>query len=362
MPSGKYSQLKRKSMQTVNPHSENFNQFENARLFARLQKKFTPKPYWKQYQILRVVVLLASYLFNALSAATAAALVYFFLFEMIGSVVASGVLTAAGLAILEIAKRETTGRFFNALLQFGRFSAGLAAIVVLLAALSVASSYFGAQRLVIEFTPPAQQISGDSLTAARDQITRIDKEISETRRQTWNGKITAPAQRTIERLNAQKETALAELVRQQQRIDSKNDAAETTHQTTTTAAAAQFGAFTLVCELLFILAAFYLEYYDYRSFAEHTKRPAEQTTGDAKNGSLAGELLNGSARPAAVANLRADDYRLTKNVQPGNTRSCEHCGKGYEYRHTKQKYCCDACRIESWQNRTGKEIRRRSFT
>lgn len=350
---------------TVNPHSEHFSKFQNARLFARLQKKFTPKPYWKQYQILRVVVLASSYLFNALSAATAAALVYFFLFGMIDNVLTAGVLTAAALAILEIAKRETSSRFFNALLQFGKFSAGLAAIVVLLAALSVTSSYFGAQRLVVEFTPPAQQISGDSLTAPlRDQIATIDQQISDARKQTWKGKITATAQRTIERLTRQKETALAELVRQQQRIDNKNDTTDTIHQATTTATAAHFGAFTLVCELLFILAAFYLEYYDYRSFAEHCKQPEtgeKQATDGVKIGSLAGDLLNGSPRPAAVANLRVDENRLTKIVTTGDTvRKCEYCGKRYEYRHAKQKYCCDDCRIRAWQDRTGKEIKRRN--
>lgn len=356
--------------QTENPHSEHFTQFQNARLFTRLQKKFTPKPYWRQYQILRVVVLVASYLFNALSAATAAALVYFFLFGMIGSAAAAGVLTAAALAIVELAKRETTTRFFNVLLQFGKFSAGLAAIVLLLAILSVGSSYFGAQRIVTEFTPKAQQISSDSITAPlRAQIAQIDQQISETRKQRWQGKITAPAQRTIERLTRQKETALAELVRQQQRADHKNDTSEAIHETTTTATASQFGAFTLLCELLFILAAFYLEYYDYRSYAEHCKRPAgdQQISGDGGNGSgkhsLAGELLNGSPRPATgVANLRVNDTQTIIVTDNGTgARTCEYCGKQYEYRHSKQKFCCDGCRVSAWQQRTGKTLNRRFY-
>ena len=350
---------------TTNPHAEHFSEFQNTRLFDRLQQKFTPKPYWKQYRILRVVVLASSYLFNALSAATAAALVYFFLFGMIGNVLASGVLTASLLAVLEIAKRETTGRLFNGILQYNKFSAGLAASVILLAALSVSSSYFGAQRLVVEFTPPAQQINPDSLTTPlRQQIATIDQQISEARKQTWKGKPTAPAQRTIERLTRQKETALAEMVRQQQRIDAKNDTTEQVHQATTTATAGQFAAFTLVCEILFLLAAFYLEYYDYRSYAEHCKGPALSTdrpTAATAGVNLAGEFLNGSKRPTAVAHLRADENRLTKIVTTsGNLRSCDHCGNPYEHRHQKQKFCGDSCRIAAWQDKTGKEIRRRT--
>lgn len=348
---------------TTNPHAEHFSEFQNTRLFDRLQQKFTPKPYWKQYQILRIVVLAASYLFNALSAATAAALVYFFLFGMIGNALASGVLTAALLAVLEIAKRETTGRLFNGILQFSKFSAGLASAVVVLAALSVTSSYFGAQRLVVEFTPPAQQINVDSLTTPlREQIALIDRQTADARKQTWKGKTTAAAQRTIERLTRQKETALAELVRQQQRIDAKNDTTEHIHQETTTANAAKFAAFTLVCEILFILAAFYLEYYDYRSYAEHCKNPIPERPNTSTAGvNIAPDFLNGNKRPTAVANLRADENRLTKIVATsGNLRSCDHCGNQYEHRHAKQKYCCDSCRIQAWQDKTGKEIKRRT--
>lgn len=350
---------------TVNPHSEHFSQFQNARLFDRLQKKFTPKPYWKQYQILRGVVLASSYLFHVLSAATAAALVFLFIHGVTQSAIVSGVLTAVVLAALEIAKRITSTRLFSSFLQFGKLSAGLALSALCLSALSTAAAYFGAHRAVVEWTPPAQQISVDSLTAPlRDQIATIDQQISDARKQTWKGKITAPAQRTIERLTRQKETALAELVRQQQRIDGKNDTTETIHQETTQINASGFALFTLTSEILLLLAIFYLEFYDYRSFAEHCKRPAagdQQATDGVKVGSLAGELLNGSPRPAAVAKLRVDENRLTKIVTTGDTvRKCEHCGKRYEYRHAKQKYCCDNCRIEAWQSRTGKEIKRRT--
>lgn len=340
---------------TVNPHSEHFNEFENVRLFERLQKKFTPKPYWKEYQVLRGVVLVTSFIFHLLSAATAAALVFLFIKGITQSVIIAAVLTATILAALEIAKRITSTRLFSSLMQFGKLSVGLAAAALALSALSTTAAYYGAHRAVTEWTPPAQHIDGDSITGPlRQQIAQIDKQISDTRKQTWKGKITAPAQVTIERLNRQRETALAEITRQQTRIDAKNDAAESGHKTTTEGNAAGFALFTLASEILLLLAIWYLEFYDYRSFAEHCKRP---TTGG-KLESI-GVPLNGAQRQPIVANLRTNENRLTKIVTaPTDPRKCEFCGNGYQYGHNKQKYCCDECRISAWQSRTGKTVKK----
>lgn len=342
---------------TTNPHSENFTKFENTRLFDRLQKKFTPKPYWKQYQVLRVVVLASSYLFNLLSAATAAALIYFFLVGMIGNEIASGIFTALLLGVLEIAKRETTGRLFNGILQFSKFSAALAGAVLLLTVLSVASSYFGSKRLVTEFTPQAQQISADSLTAPlRAQLDAISTQKKQAAAQTWKGKITAPALRTIERLTKQEETILAELARVQTRIDGKNDSTETEHKADTTNTAGKFALFTLICELLFLLAAFYLEYYDYRSYAEKCKRPAPAPA------ALDADILPPAPPVNRVYHLRADENRIyTKIVQPptaDNLRTCEHCAQPYTYKHAKQRFCSEQCRINAWQQQTGRTVKK----
>jgi Zn finger protein HypA/HybF involved in hydrogenase expression len=65
---------------------------------------------------------------------------------------------------------------------------------------------------------------------------------------------------------------------------------------------------------------------------------------------------------AFVANLAVEnDNRLTKIVTMGN-RECAYCNQNYDYRHAKQKYCCDECRIEAWQLRTGSAVRKGRVT
>ena len=360
---------------TSNQFAEHFNQFGNTRLFDRLQKKFTPKPYYYQYRTLRGVVLVASALFHVLSAATAAALVFLFIGNLIPSPIASGGITAAVLVALEISKRETSGRFFHDLLQFSKFSPGLLAAVVGLSAASIACSYFGAEKAVRALTPPPALIVADTLTApVKTQIAGIDEQIKGAQRNTWKGKLTAPAQRTIERLTRQKENLTNELIRQQTRVDSKNDTTEKEHAQTTETNANGFAAFTLCSEILLILCLWYLQYYDYRSFAEYCKKTSSSTDDDATNVSninsaTGNKPINGvpiytnvvqERRP--IGFHRPDENRQTKIVTAGNLRNCEHCGTGYEYRHSKQKYCCDDCRISAWQNKTGKEIKRRNVS
>lgn len=58
-------------------------------------------------------------------------------------------------------------------------------------------------------------------------------------------------------------------------------------------------------------------------------------------------------------NFTANDNRITKVVQVEN-RQCKNCKKGFVYKHHKQLYCSDKCRIENWEKRTGKKLKKRS--
>jgi hypothetical protein len=373
--------------QTKNPHSEDFVQFENTRLMNRLQKKFTPKPYWKNYALLRGVVLGSSYLFNVLSAGTAAVLVYFFLRALVGSDMLAGVITAAALVALELVKRETGTRFFTDFLQFRKMSAGLAGIVLLMMGLSTTASYFGAKRAVKEFTPPPVTVRGDSLTAPlMAQVLAADEQIKAASQIKKKGVVTASAQRTIERLSRQKETALNEIARIQQRADGQNDSATLEHTAATKVNATGFAAITLTSELLLLLCLFYLQYYDYRSFVEVCKKEDESNQDAPQAPGIRIDThtpatMNGKA---VAQNFRADADKITHTTQnvhahadakratqneaptiplqtqlPDGQRLCDHCGTAYIYGHARQRFCKESCRVESWQNKNGKEIRHR---
>ncbi len=369
--------LNRPDFPTSNTHSEHFTLFSNTRLFSRLSEKFTPKPYFKQYATLRTVVLVASYLFNILSACTAAILVFFFLASMIREPITAGIITAVALVALELTKRETNARFWNDILQFGKFSAGLCAIVFLLSAISVGSSFFGAKRAVNEFSAPAPLVNPDSLTAPlQAQLNAIDQQVKEARETKWKGTTTTRSQRTIERLTRQRETLTAELARVSQRADSRNDATEQTHAQELQLNAKHFALFTLICEVLFILAAFYLEYYDYRSFAEYCAKPAARQPGhigfaipEPVTPPTAG---NGNGLPTSEANAhrpigfhsnamrtRAHDNAMSYDAAPAvvemdkSLKPCRHCETLFRARTTWQKFCSEPCKLAYHEAKRG---------
>lgn len=372
--------------QTSNPFSEHFQKFGNTRLFDRLQSKFTPKPYYYQYRILRAVSFGASILFHILSAATAAALVFLFVGKLIPSDLTAGAVTLAALAVLEVSKRETSGRFFHDALQFSKISPGLCAAVIGLSAVSIACSYFGAEKAVKELTPPPALVIADTLTAPiRAQIADIDGQIADAKKNTWKGKVTAPSQRTIERLTAQKETLLNELVRQQTRTDTRNDETEETHTRTTETNAAGFALFTLVSELLLILCLWYLQYYDFRSYAEYCAKPTGgkaasigfrdiQTPVLSANGDENGTLPTNEAARRPIGfhrqegnemRYRARDNEKSYDASPPadqvreidkSLKPCAHCATLFRYRTTWQKFCSTDCKLAYHEAKHGRKF------
>lgn len=55
---------------------------------------------------------------------------------------------------------------------------------------------------------------------------------------------------------------------------------------------------------------------------------------------------------------KENPVRKSYNDTPSpKQRTCVHCSKNYEYRHHKQKYCTNECRIEAWETRTGKTLK-----
>jgi len=369
---------------TSNPFSEHFAKFGNTRLFDRLQNKFTPKPYYYQYRALRAVVLGASFLFHLLSAATAAALVFLFVGKLIPSHLVAGAVTLAALAALEISKRETSGRFFHDALQFGKLSPGLLVVVLALAAISTACSFFGAERAVQALTPPPDLVAADTVTApVREQIAAIDGQIADAQKNTWKGKLTTRAQKTVERLTRQREALTNELIRQQTRTDARNDATETEHATTTEANASGFALFTLCCEVLLILCLWFLQYFDYRAFAEYCGKPTGkqpdgigvnvvQPVTFSTNGHTHGHHSANDALPAndagrrqigfhqspgdALASVTRDNGTVTPPPPDPFAKDCAQCGQPFAAKVAWQRFCCEGCKMAYHEAKHGRKF------
>ena len=365
---------------TENPHSTHHKEFSNSRLFKRLEEKHKPKPYWKQYQGIYRAIVGTSFIFNILSALTASAVVFFFIQGLTGSATASSVITVLLLSVLEYMKRETGSKLFHGYLQFKTAAFGLVATVVLLSAISTAASYFGAAQIVESLTPPpALADVAEETSGIEGQIAGIDQQIQAAQRNTWQGKLTPRAQRTVERLTESRAALTDELTRTRERVDIANDELEETHTGEMTTNASTFALFTLICEVALIACLYFMQYYDYRSFSEYaiSRDKNAQNAQNAHTGTQNGyRTQNGNTgtqngyRTQPVTNEtqnrpigfhRAHTENVTENVTQGVTkgtesRFCSHCGTAYIYGHNRQKFCSDACRIKNWKSKTGREL------
>jgi hypothetical protein len=70
-----------------------------------------------------------------------------------------------------------------------------------------------------------------------------------------------------------------------------------------------------------------------------------------------GFVFGQTAKPTKET-LPTNENRTTiiVNENSSGLRTCKHCQKEYAYKHHKQQYCTEICRVESWEQRTGKKL------
>lgn len=313
-------------VQTTDFFEEHFEKFSKTKLYEQLDKEFAVKPYYLKYQIHYWLSLGGSYFFNVFSALTASTLVLFFLKGMIHPAFVWG-LAIVFLLFMESAKRLTLRSFFQDLFQFKKVRYGLLTVIVVLAALSVSFSYFGAKRFILNFTPPPV-LTQDSLI--QNQNTRLAEIKTEIDTLSLNkdkaGVVFWPSQKAINKLNAERLIIQEEINRLQKRQEGKNDNTEAIHKTETKLKAHHFGLITLCSELFFIFLGAYPRYYRWKSWAqfadlteEEEEEPSstdQQTPGDSTGPS------SDSDSPKDAQPLKTKEFKIktaaksTIHVQP----------------------------------------------
>ena len=250
---------------------DSYQEFQESSLFNKLNRKYKPVPYYKKYKPLKLITLVSSYLFNVFSGLTASTLVYFFAYELTNQAVLAGFITTAFIVILELSKRKTSSIFFKDLLQYQKLGYLLLGFGLLLTGLSVTCSYFGSKKIVREFSVAPIIDVDDLIYPLTEETLELDNQIALARDTKWKGTTTSTSQKTIASLSEQKAVIQAEIFRIKAGTENKNREIIAKHQQQTTVNANHFAIVTLLLELLFVITAFYLEYYDFRSYLEFSK-------------------------------------------------------------------------------------------
>ncbi|MEO1263333.1 MAG: hypothetical protein AAFZ15_31275 [Bacteroidota bacterium] len=249
---------------------ENFDHFKMSKLAIRLEKKYTPRPYYVRYGLFKKVAHLASYCFNIFSLITASTMVYFFVMKITGLDWVAGIATLSFLGLLEFSKRLFAQAVFFDWITKNRFNIFMTTLTVILTSLSITFSYQGSKQLVITYSKPVATVSADSLIQPiENRISTLTQQLDAARNtKTRRGTTTLSSQRTIEALTKVIAELESERLLINRGVQEENQRLQAVHNARTYVSAQHFALFTLCCELCFMICAWYLEYYDFRSYIE----------------------------------------------------------------------------------------------
>jgi len=262
--------MKNPTIQTKDSFKDAFNAFKQSAQFQSLQDKYTVKPYYRRNRPLKQVVQISSFLLNCLSAVTASACLFLFFNSILMFASISALLAGAFVLVIEALKRLSLHPIFKRFLQFGEISIMQISFVLALGAFSACLSYNGAHQLVTTLTPaPVLQDVSQIRQPYKTQIAKLEAKQADLKNiSSWRGKLTRPAQKTYQSIEKQIAEAQAAMMQATQVAQSQNDKTMKVSQSQTSTTAGAFAVISFIFDFLLCVCIWYLEFYDFRSFAE----------------------------------------------------------------------------------------------
>jgi hypothetical protein len=271
---------------------------------------------------------------------------------------------AAGLFVvtLEFAKYYIVNRLFADIFRLAgvRVAYGLAIVAICISALSVWASIQGGGSFAVN--PQAIEAATSPYAT---EIATLRQEIADIKqRNTWKGQtwIAGADKKLLHTKEAQLSAAIA----------GKERAANEAKEKESSNIAAYQYAFSAL-EAVFLICTLFVYYFKKRvaieSLAAAPTRPEPApvlqtfaaTENNANGNRAIGFKFGWQTNDNRINDNRNNENRINENRNDSNSnlRTCPNCGKEYIYKHHKQIYCSEACRIESWEKRTGKKFKKK---
>jgi hypothetical protein len=273
--------------------------------------------------------------------------------------------------LVEVLKRKILAIAAKSIIKYKTFGGiGFAGFFVLL--VSVAAALVGSYELpAVLYPAPQLHISNEAAARLSADIATIEKDIQAAKGvRGW-----VAENRTVPRLQAQR-TALIQQREQAVMIDreaAQNALSQAQAERNTSIEKMRvYSIGTAVAgELIFLLSTFFVFYFLWRCFAEtELDDTIPEPTQSEKT-----HLLSHNAKRSGVpfsenkkAPQNGKKSRMTQNVsaranatgthKENTLRVCENCSNEYQYGHNRQRFCTDGCRVQAWQQRTGKTLKR----
>lgn len=337
---------------------------------------FQDKPYSVEFKGLYNVARVGQSLTQVVTFLTTAALGVFALSHVVPA--SWGVYLALPIAILfafgvEKTKRATMAIAAKYWLKYKQFG-GVGFVALLVMCVSIAAALYGAKELPgVMYPVPEKKQDTAAISALTANIEQVQTDIERLQKKQEQAANWVAENKTLPQLQTQRLALIADRTEAQQAADQRADQEHTAAMADRAQKVDKMQTYSIgaaiIAELIFALCTAYIFYYLFRHYAETSADDADATQEQPKkaqtfavNGfsqhlnNTAAKNENQQRRPIGFT---IDENRLTNQSQ-GNLRTCQHCQTTYQYRHAKQKFCSDSCRIDAWQEKTGKEIKRRN--
>lgn len=269
-----------------------------------------------------------------------------------------GLLFAFG---VERVKRLTLAIASKHLLKYKTFG-GVGVVACLVMCVSIAAALLGAKELPnVVYPKPTRVADVSSVEALTSDLNRVQSDIDRTAGKLAQGANWVAENKTLPRLQRERSALIEKRTQAAQEAAERADAGKVESEAERVENIEKMQVYsvatTVVAELVFLLCTVFVFYYLFRHYAEGSEAQAHPVPQAAKN-----------VRYSVAANLASNDNRLTTIVQdarkPENVENktsgkvCVWCSTPYIYAHKKQLYCCEKCRIEAWEARTGAKLKK----
>jgi len=342
-------------LESFNQYKGNYDAVQDSATFDALNDKFSVKPYFIEYRPLKTVLVGVSYLVQLVTVAVSFIALYAILAPLT-NVAAAGIISGLLLIAIEAVKRLTFSPTVKNYLQFKKVALFSLVLSVSMLCVSLWLTWNGSHETVYQLTAPPTLLSIQDATATdQAKVKGLTRQLSDIKKsQSWKGKLTATGQRSFNAIAKQLETIGTRISAKETAIQAKNDAATMTHDKKTAGNAGALRYITLILDILLFVLLAWLEYYDYRSFAEYAQHDAPVRIDAMRRDAKSIENAPDQEPPRAIVT----GFHRSQDQQHTAPDICQYCAAGYTRKTTFQKYCSEQCRVQSWQERTGKELKR----
>ena len=280
----------------LNPHNiyeEKSKEFLNSKLADRLREKYRAKPFEEEYKPLYYVALIVSYLCNGFSILTASTYVFSYLLsiflEIPSPTLLAGAVTFIVLVLVESLQRFLSPKLFKNGLQYGfKLSLfGLLLVIGGISTLSILASYYGGFDVVkVVSTPPSYQ--APTLYDIEETKKDFNKMIAEAgagaeaykKSRLYLGRLSNVDGREYKKLLSVKtdlqNKKLAKISSLEAFNREKVEKAELKHleelreySSSIESKGGGLAGVAIAAQLIFFLAIFFLEYYDYKTSTQY---------------------------------------------------------------------------------------------